>query len=320
MKTHMLYFFVLIYLINGCTNENKVILDLEINPEQLEVFGQDYISTPLYERDIAISPEGDQLIYTLGNYQQTVRSLVSLKREGDQWGDKEILSFSGKYNDIEPFFAADGSKLFFASNRPVGEDSTRTDYNIWYSELVNGKWNNPRALDTLVNSHADEFYPSVSANGNLYFTATRTDGVGREDIFVSTYSEGRYSVPIPLDSAINTKVYEFNAYINPNEDLLIFSSYGRVDDLGGGDLYYSKKDKAGKWGDAKNLGDIINSDKLDYCPFIDIPRNNFYFTSDRSNPVEGRINTVNELVMEANKIMNGMGNIYRIHLDKLNLN
>ncbi len=320
MKILMLYLIVLFYLINGCTNENKEMLDLEINPEQLEVFGQDYISTPLYERDIAISPEGDQLVYTLGNYQQTVRSLVSLKRKGDKWGEKKILPFSGQYNDIEPFFAADGSKLFFASNRPIGEDSTRTDYNIWYSELVNGEWKNPRALDTLVNSHADEFYPSVSANGNLYFTATRTDGVGREDIFVSTYSEGRYSVPIALDSAINTKVYEFNAYINPKEDLLIFSSYGRADGLGGGDLYYSKKDKAGKWGDAKNLGDLINSDKLDYCPFIDIPRNNFYFTSDRSSPVEGRINTVNELVVEANKIMNGMGNIYWIHLDKLNLN
>lgn len=320
MKTRMLYLFVLIYLCNGCTNENKVMLDLEINPEQLEVFGQDYISTPLYERDIAISPEGNQLVYTLGNYQQTIRSLVSVKKKGDKWGDKEILAFSGKYNDIEPFFTIDGSKLFFASNRPIDEDSSRTDYNIWYAEMVNGEWNNPLALDSVVNGPGDEFYPSVSANGNLYFTATRTDGIGREDIFVSTFSEGGYNAPIPLDSTINTKVYEFNAYINPNEDVLIFSSYGRADGLGGGDLYYSKKDQAGKWGNAKNLGDIINSDKLDYCPFIDIPRNNFYFTSDRSRPVEGGIKTVNELEMEANKIVNGMGNIYRIHLDKLNLN
>jgi Tol biopolymer transport system component len=316
----MLYLFVLIYLCNGCTNEKKVMLDLDINPEQLEVFGQDYISTPLYERDIAISPEGNQLVYTLGNYQQTIRSLVSVKKKGDKWGDKEILAFSGKYNDIEPFFTIDGSKLFFASNRPIDEDSSRTDYNIWYAEMVNGEWNNPRALDSVVNGPGDEFYPSVSANGNLYFTATRTDGIGREDIFVSTFSEGGYNAPIPLDSTINTKVYEFNAYINPNEDVLIFSSYGRADGLGGGDLYYSKKDQAGKWGNAKNLGDIINSDKLDYCPFIDIPRNNFYFTSDRSRPVEGGIKTVNELEMEANKIVNGMGNIYRIHLDKLNLN
>ncbi|UCD62451.1 MAG: PD40 domain-containing protein [Flavobacteriaceae bacterium] len=294
--------------------------DLELNPERLEVFGQDYISTPLYERDIAISPDGNQLIYTLGNYKQTNRSLVSIKKTGDKWGDKEILPFSGKFNDIEPFFTVDGTKLFFASNRPMDKDSTRSDYNIWYVEQENGKWNTPIPLDTLVNSPGDEFYPSVSSNGNLYFTATRTDGIGREDIYLSTFSKGKHNSPVPLDSTVNTRAYEFNAYISPDEDLLVFSSYGRLDGLGGGDLYYSRKDKTGKWGKAENLGEIVNSDKLDYCPFIDFPRNNFYFTSDRAKDPEDRIKTVPELTNEANKVLNGMGNIYRINMDKLNLN
>lgn len=320
MKTHMLYLLVLIIFSYSCKTENNAVLDLELNPDQLEVFGVDYISTALNERDIAISPDGNHLVYTLGDYKQTIRSLVSIKKKGVGWGDKEILPFSGNYNDIEPFFADDGSKLFFASNRPMGEDSTRTDYNIWYAELVNGKWNNPIALDTLVNGPDDEFYPSVSSNGNLYFTATRTDGIGREDIFVSTFSKGKYRAPMPLDSTVNTKAYEFNAFISPDEELLIFSSYGRADGLGGGDLYYSKKDKTGKWKKAENLGEVINSDKLDYCPFIDIPRNNFYFTSDRAKSPEDRIKTVPELTNEANKILNGMGNIYRINVDKLNLN
>ena len=320
MKTNMLYLLVLIFFSYNCKTESNTMFDLELNPEKLEVFGRDYISTQLYERDIAISPEGDQLVYTLGDYKQTIRSLVSIKKKGERWGDKEILPFSGKYNDIEPFFADDGSKLFFASNRPMDEDSTRTDYNIWYAELVHGKWNNPRALDTLVNSRGDEFYPSVSSNGNLYFTSTRTEGIGREDIFLSTFSEGEYSAPMPLDSTVNTKAYEFNAFVSPDEELLIFSSYGRADGLGGGDLYYSKKDETGKWRKAKNLGEVINSDKLDYSPFIDIPRNNFYFTSDRAKTPDDRIKSVTELTNEANKVLNGMGNIYRINMDKLNLN
>lgn len=320
MKSNMLCLLVLFFFSNSCKTENNTMFDPELNPEQLEVFGQDYISTPLQERDIAISSDGNQLIYTLGNYKQTIRSLVSIKKTGDKWGDKEILPFSGKFNDIEPFFTVDGTKLFFASNRPMDEDSARSDYNIWYVEQENGKWNAPIALDTVVNSTGDEFYPSVSANGNLYFTATRENGIGREDIFVSTFLKENYSVPIPLDSAINTKTYEFNAYISPDEDLLVFSSYGRVDGLGGGDLYYSRKDKTGKWGKAENLGEIVNSDKLDYCPFIDFPRNNFYFTSDRAKDPEDRIKTVPELTNEANKVLNGMGNIYRINMDKLNLN
>ena len=320
MKPNMLCLLALIFLSNSCKTENNTMFDPELNPEQLEVFGQDYISTPLHERDITISSDGNQLVYTLGNYKQTVRSLVSIKKTGDKWGDKEILPFSGKYNDIEPFFTVDGTKLFFASNRPMGEDSTRSDYNIWYVEQENGKWKTPIALDSIVNSPGDEFFPSVSSNGNLYFTATRENGIGREDIFVSTFSKDKYDVAVPLDSAINTKAYEFNAYISPDEDLLVFSSYGRADGLGGGDLYYSKKDKTGQWGKAQNLGEVVNSDKLDYCPFIDFPRNNFYFTSDRAKAPGERIKTVPELTNEANKVLNGMGNIYRIKLDELNLN
>ena len=83
MKTHMLYLLVLIFFSYSCKTDSITIFDLELNPEQLEVFGQDYISTPLYERDIAISPEGDQLVYTLGDYKQTIRSLVSIKKKGE---------------------------------------------------------------------------------------------------------------------------------------------------------------------------------------------------------------------------------------------
>lgn len=319
MTNTLLCFFAIILLSTSCKKEQNVALDLEMSPEQLEIFGKNLISTPLYERDIAISPDGNQIVYTLGNYQQSLRALVSIKKEGSKWGQKEILPFSGKYNDIEPFFSVDGDKLYFASNRPVDKDSTRTDYNIWYSEKGKGVWKDPIAIDTIVNSLQDEFYPSVSTNGNLYFTSTRTNGIGREDIFVSTFTDKVYNTPIALDSTINTKFFEFNAYINPEEDLLIFSSYGRSDGLGGGDLYYSKKDNAGKWKKAKNLGELINSDKLDYCPFIDLPRNNFYFTSNREKLAEEGIRTVNEFTKEANKVLNGMGNIYRIPMDKLNL-
>ena len=99
MKSNMLCLLVLFFFSNSCKTENNTMFDPELNPEQLEVFGQDYISTPLQERDIAISSDGNQLIYTLGNYKQTIRSLVSIKKTGDKWGDKEILPFSGKFND-----------------------------------------------------------------------------------------------------------------------------------------------------------------------------------------------------------------------------
>ena len=267
MKKNYLFISFSIVCLLSCQSDTAIQIDLETEPSALEIFGKDIISTSLYERDIAISPVGDQIIYSLGDYKQSIRSLVVLTKEGQSWSKPAILPFSGKHQDIEPFFSVDGNQLYFASNRPMNEGSDRTDYNLWVVEKTNDGWANPLPLDTIINTLGDEFYPSVSKNGNLYFTATRADGIGREDIFRSKKVNGSYEIPVVLDTNINTATYEFNAYIHPDENLLIFSSFGRTDGMGGGDLYFSKKDENGKWGTAQNMGELVNSKKLDYCPF-----------------------------------------------------
>jgi len=305
--------------LSQCTKDKSTIPDLQYTGA-LELFGEGSISTSLYERDIAISPEGDEIVYTLGNHKQSIRGLVGIKKGESGWESKEILPFSGRYNDIEPFFSPNGKYLYFASDRPIDKDSTRTDYNLWRVKRRTTGWGIPLPLDTLINTTGEEYYPSISKSGNLYFTATRQDGIGREDIFVSILKDDKHLKPVVLDSAINTAVFEFNAFIHPNEDLIIFSSYGRQDGYGGGDLYFSKKDQKGNWQKAINMGAAINSNSLDYCPFIDVNRGVFYFTSDRASAIDVRLKNVEELEAEADKILNGMGNIYRIGLDKIEIN
>ncbi len=303
----------------GCKKEGSPQIQLNAATQKVELFGEDIISTRLYERDIAISPDGTELIYTLGNYRQSFRCLVSIKKGVAAWQEKQLVSFTGRYQDIEPFFSTDGTKLFFASTRPMDSDTTRSDYNIWFSKKTALGWGDPSPLDTIINTSKDEFYPAVSKNGNLYFTATRENGIGREDIFLSTFNNGKYQSPVPLDSTVNSAAFEFNAYVNPDEDLMVFSSYGRDDGLGGGDLYYSRRDANGRWTEAKNMGPVINSDKLDYCPFIDVPRGNFYFTSERGNALDKELKTVGKFEEEANRVLNGLGNIYRVNIEALDL-
>ncbi len=301
----------------ACKMDRRVELSLEKNPTSATLFADGIVSTALYERDIAVSVNGHEIIYTLGDYRQTHRSLVTMGKDEAGWQPAKILPFSGEYNDIEPFLAADDSRLYFASDRPVDSDTTRVDYNIWVVERSGSAWAIPRPLDTLINTRADEFFPSVARNGNLYFTASRANGIGREDIYISIHSEGKYKAPQVLDSMVNTAAYEFNAYVSPEEDLLIFSSYGREDDLGGGDLYISRKDDDGHWSPSTNMGVGINSAFLDFCPFIDFPRGNFYFTSERRPTGRKKITSVPAISREANLTLNGMGNIYRVALDSL---
>lgn len=313
----MIAIFLLNAVLTGCHENKETSLDLEATPAKAELFGEGVISTRLYERDLAISPNGDEIVFTLSDYRQTRRCLVMISKSGTKWGPKKIMPFTGQYSDIEPFFSTDGNSLFFASDRPLHQEGQRSDYNIWVAERISSGWSEPKPLPLNINSENDEFYPSVGRTGNLYFTAKRTNGIGGEDIFMSMYSDGRYHDPEPLDSAINTPGDEFNAFIHPDEGLIVFGAYGRAGGQGGVDLYYSTKDSEGNWTSSKNMGPEVNSSKLDFCPFIDAPRGNFYFSSDRMANVKEKIENVEELEMISNGTLNGMGNIFRIRLEGL---
>jgi hypothetical protein len=61
----------------------------------LILFGENVISTPFYERDLAISPQGNELIYTLGDYKQNKKCLVVMNQENGHWTNPEIIKISG---------------------------------------------------------------------------------------------------------------------------------------------------------------------------------------------------------------------------------
>ena len=236
-------------------------------------------------RDIAISSEGDEIYFSVQSYVDEVSFIASAKKENNVWSDPEILNFSGKYFDIEPFLSSDGLKLYFASNRPLdnAEDKTK-DFDIWYvqRENKNSKWSDPINLGEPINSPANEFYPSIANNNNFYFTCDERSTKGKDDIFFSKWENGKYSEPVSLSDSINSEGYEFNAFIAPDESYILFTAYQREDGFGSGDLYISYKISDSTWTKAKNLGKEINSDKMDYCPFVDAKTNTLYFTSKRS--------------------------------------
>jgi len=294
-------------------------INLSAPPATAALFAPGIISTAFNERDLAVSPDQQEIMYTLGTDDNAFRAIVQIRLKDGKVKQKEIAPFSGRYSDIEPFYAPDGKKLYFSSTRPLNDKDVTPDYNIWVAEKINGEWSAEATPASFVlNSEMDEYYPSVAANGNIYFTAAYVTAKGREDIYVSRLLNGQYELPVSLDSTINSVKYEFNAYVSPKEDALVFTSYGRVDDLGGGDLYVSTKDASGHWTQARHVSAEINSPQLDYCPFIDFNTKTFYFTSNRPANVTDKID-LKELENILSGPVNGMGNIYSIQLEKLGL-
>lgn len=272
-------------------------------------------------RDLALTPDGGEMYFTIQGYGGIPSAIATIKRENGKWGEPKIAIFSGQYHDLEPFVSSDGLQLYFASNRPLHPDSLQPkDFDIWYVERKSPihQWSEPVNMDSPVNTKGNEFYPSLSANGNLYFTSNAPGTKGMDDIFVCQYKENQYQKPYSLSDSINTAGYEFNAYIAPDESFLIFSGYNRSDGFGSGDLYISMKNSNDKWQKAKNMGQIINSQQMDYCPYVDIRNNVLYFTSKRSS-VKSFFSDkllLDEFLKAMKRYDNGLSRIYLVEFMK----
>lgn len=288
------------------------VLTYSISFSQLIPTRLNQFNTGANERDFALSQNGNLILFTVQSNNGDKSTIMLSKNIKGKWSKPMVAPFSGQYNDLEPFFSPDNAKVFFCSNRPAQNKST-TDFDIWYVELKENNFGKIIRLDTVINSQHDEFYPSVSKNGNLYFTSQRNNGIGKEDIFLSFLKDSIYQKPIPLDTAINSKGYEFNAFISPDENLIVFTAYGRKDDMGKGDLYYSKKNNANTWSSIKRLP--VNSTSLDYCPFIDFKDNKFYFTSNRKSGNYSKTN-YETIIKEESSPGNGNGDIFYIDINE----
>ena len=270
-------------------------------------------------RDIAISSEVNEIYFSIQSYADEVSFIATTKKENNIWSVPEIAHFSGKFFDIEPFLSPDGLTLFFASNRPLANtDSKVKDFDIWYvqRENKNSEWSAPINIGPPINSKNNEFYPSIADNKNLYFTSDAPPSAGKDNIFFSRWENGKYLSPVSLSDSINSSGYEFNAFIAPDESYIVFSGYQREDGFGSGDLYISYKISDSIWTKAKNLGEEINSEKMDYCPYIDTKTNTLYFTSKRSsvkNSDKG-FTTLQDFLMEMKKYENGLSRIYKTTL------
>ena len=302
--TFVLYFFSIL-----CFSQSK--------SNQVFPFLEPIVSQFPNVRDLALTE--NEAIFSAQNVTGDLSVLVNVKKLNDQWSKLEVVSFSGQYFDIEPFFSEDGLTLYFVSNRPMDSSSTETkDFDIWYvtRTALEAEWSTPKNIGFPINTKMNEFYPVVTKSKNLYFTLDNPELNQKDDIYVSEYVNGKYSEPKRLGDGINSNGYEFNAFVSPDETFMIYTCYNREDGFGSGDLYISYRNSKG-WTQAKNMGSDINSDKMDYCPFVDSKTNTLYFTSKRliTPNLKSSVN-IEELKALFNTYENGSSRLYKKTITK----
>jgi len=160
------------------------------------------VNTSSLEISPCLSPDGNSIYFS------SIRSggmggfdiWVSHKIDGD-WGTPvPVAEVNSVNNDFHPFITSDGQKLYLSSERPTGIGGE----DIYVSTLVGSTWSSPQLIPGNANTIDDEAHPSITADGQkMYFSSTRSGGIGASDIYVSNWSGGEWSTATNLGPVVN---------------------------------------------------------------------------------------------------------------------
>lgn len=153
---------------------------------------------------------------------------------------------------------------------------------IYISEFINNEWQPAKNLGPPINTSAKETQPSISFDGKtIYFSSNRGGTLGKLDLWKSTRNEdGSWSVPENLGPEVNGPENEQSPFIHPDNQTLYFSSESRLG-MGASDLYVATLKNDGKFGNVRNLGYPINSEKDEISLFVSAMGDKALFASRR---------------------------------------
>ena len=282
----------------------------------LKVFAPGVISTGDFESHGAFTPDGTEFYFLKAAPNYSHWSMFVSRLADGKWQRPELVPWSGQYRDADPFITPDGKRLYFISDRPV-DGKAKDDLDIWMVEREGNGWGAPRHLDAPVKSAGNEWFPTIAADGTMYFGSDREGGLGRTDIYRCRRGANGYEPAENLGANINSPLDEFEPLIAPDQSWLIFMASGRPEGKGSGDLYISNA-RDGAFQPATNLGEPINSRALEIGPKVSPDGKWFFFTSGRGvfvgKPLEKKHST-DELLSVLRGSGNGMGDIYQIEID-----
>jgi hypothetical protein len=244
-------------------------------PGRSRVFAPGIVSTDSSEFGSAFAPDGSVFYFARSVNKRS--GIFFSRKVNDGWSSPQRANFSlPEYSDADPVIAPDGA-LYFISTRPSTKDDQAGDYDIWKVMPTTGGWSAPVNV-TELNSFDNEFYISFTSRGDACFASSRGGGYGEEDIYFSKKLGDTFQSPVNMGPSVNTKCSEYDPFISSDGSAIIFTSSGRDDSFGKGDLYWIIKTN-GDWKNTVHFDKNLNTEGRDYCPYVTADGAEFFYSS-----------------------------------------
>jgi len=287
-----------------------------------ELFAPGVVSTGWHELSITFSPTADELFFFATGPTYEPRMILHSRLEHGVWRTPREAVFSDPgRTDSYPFVTPDGHRVFFCSSRLSDTSGTRGDHHreFWFVERSGAGWSEPQKIDFGRDLQGIVAFPSVAANGNLYFNGILD--TPSSDIYVSRFEDGRYHTPENLGPTVNTGAGNHHPFIAPDESFLLFDSEREEDTYGGFDLFISLRQEDGTWSAAKNLGPKVNTEFGDMSPYVSVDGKYLFFTSPRpaADLLTAGPLTYDEINRRLHRPGNGLRDIYWVSTEAIQL-
>ncbi len=207
------------------------------------------INTSYFESSVSITADGNTM-YFISERPTGMRhgDIYRSQRSGtDSWGKPENLGdVINTYGDEKfVFIHPNGNTLFFASDGHL----TMGSYDIFRSELKDGKWTTPVNLGYPINTVNEESTFSMTAdNKKLLISAEYEDGIGERDIYEIDVSNADILHSLNIDSELlstHSNVSVFGTILTNDDKPLPFEEVRVLDGKTREHVFTGRTDKDG---------------------------------------------------------------------------
>ncbi len=198
---------------------------------------------------------------------------------------------NGVYDERRPLFSSNYDEVMYFSavkNNNVGGrrtddgvENSKGSYkaDIFNTEILNGLWQTPVRLSSLVNTPKTDIPIGFGNKGRSLFYFSSLNGCGHilKDTYVDNL-EDKPLFPEKFEGPVFSENCDIDAQFIDDGNLILFASQ-TLPGFGGYDLFVVQKSDTG-WTEPVNLGAKINSEYDEKSPFLANDGRSLYFSSN----------------------------------------
>jgi outer membrane protein OmpA-like peptidoglycan-associated protein/tetratricopeptide (TPR) repeat protein len=220
--------------------------------KDVRAFNED-INTKYHESTAAFTPDDEFMYFTRNNFYKNhynkddqginrLKIFKATKLTNGDWGNVESIPFnSNDYSVAHPTINVQGTKMYFASDMP----GTLGQSDLYEVDILeDGTLGEPINLGGYLNTEAQETFPFINENGDLYYSSNGRAGLGGLDVYLVRDFENKRKSEKPLiieniGKPINSPKDDFGYYENLGTKEGFFTS-NRDGGKGDDDIYSFK--------------------------------------------------------------------------------